>query len=71
MRATLSFAIPQEREEFESANKGAAYASAVHTFDKWLNQLDEVVESPAERQALERVRDKFRETLERHGLPRR
>lgn len=30
MKATLEFELPEERSEFETANRGGEYASALH-----------------------------------------
>lgn len=36
MKATLSFDLPKEREEYQLAYNGSTFASAISQFDAWL-----------------------------------
>ncbi len=69
-RATLSWKIPDEREDFELAQKAVSLKSALFEVDQWLRQklkYDDKL-SDQEREIYQTVRDQFFLILSQEGV---
>lgn len=63
MTGILKFNLPEEREEFEMANKGATYALVLHEIDNWLRSKVKYAPEGADEkeiEAYEKTRDHLR-----------
>ena len=69
MTATLTFALPEEQEEFYHAAKGADWRCALEDMDGYLRgRLKHEELTPDEAKALEESRQKLHEFLSERGL---
>lgn len=59
MKSFLSFKLPEEQEEFESALNGSKYKGALEDLDNWLRGLAKYQDQ--ETVSIEEVRQKLRE----------
>ena len=61
-KATLSFTLPEEQEEFNTAKNGANYAAAIAEMDNWLRSQIKYNDALSEeaRATLEDAREQFR-----------
>lgn len=65
MKGTLSFTLPEEQEEFETAQKGWKYLAALDEMDEWLrSELKYKELTAATRDAYQACRDKLWEIRE-------
>ena len=64
MKATLSFSIPQEQEEFELAQNGGKYKAVLKILDNWLRSKLKHEDLPEqEDKTMNSVRNKLHELL--------
>jgi len=66
MKAKLTFNLPEESEEFESAANGSYYKSAIFEFDQKLRSIEKY--SEIESMTIESVRDMLRDYLSNYNL---
>lgn len=68
-KATLSFSLPEEQHEFETATNGGSYLAALQELDNYLRgrlkyeELSEEVDA-----ALQAARDKLHEEMNDHDV---
>ena len=62
-RITMSFNLPEEREEYELAYKGIKYSIVIDEFDNWLRSILKYNESKTEAEIAiyQECRDKLHE----------
>ena len=65
---TLRFKLPEERTEFEDAQRGGAVLAAASDFSEWLRRRYKHVDypSPAVEQEYEEIRKAFYEYIGEH-----
>lgn len=69
MKATLSFTLPDEQEEYSDALNGSRALCVIREFDEWLRCELKYASPPPEREsALTAVRDKLYELLEERNI---
>lgn len=70
MNATLTFSLPEERQEHLQAIHACALAATLSDLDNWLRNAlkygHQIADADA---ALQQTRDKIRELLEGNGVP--
>jgi len=61
LKATLTFTLPDDRDEFQDALEGGKFKASAHEFGEWLRQQLKYEEgwTPTQREAIERVRIEF------------
>jgi hypothetical protein len=70
MKATLSFELPEEREEFEAATKGSAYKATLTDLDNYLRSRLKYEDLPEDvHDAIQKTRDKLTSLCEENGTP--
>jgi len=68
-RATLTFHIPEEADEFRCALHGGTYKSALWSFDQYLrNRVKHEQLEPAVYDALQHARTELHSMLSEHGV---
>lgn len=65
-KATLTFSLPEEQEEFKLAQNGSLYSVAIYDLDNWLRGL--IKYQDIEDIKVEEVRGKLQEILNSLGL---
>lgn len=63
-KATLTFDLPEEHEEFMSAVQGNAWNVAIFEFDQWLRSQIKY----GDRDELQEVRDRLNQEVMERGL---
>lgn len=61
MKGYLSFSLPEEREEFETAQQGSGFKFALQDYDNWLRNLAKYEDK--ETVTIEEAREKLFEIL--------
>ena len=67
MKATLEFTLPEDRDEYRTANQAGAMRSALDAFAEYLRGQVKYVE-PHERDSMETVRERFYTELSDAGV---
>ena len=64
MRATLSFSLPEEQYDFETANNASRYKSSLFDLDCYLREKIKYCDLPPEKEEVyQEIRDKLHEIL--------
>lgn len=69
-KATLTFSLPAEQEEYDTANKAGAYAAALHDiyYEIIRKRLKYQELTDGDTKIMDQVRDEFFEILNSHGI---
>lgn len=68
MRASLTFSLPDEGEEFETAAHGVGYRAVLHELDQFLRSEVKYGEDEAKGQHYQAIRDKLWALVRDEGL---
>jgi hypothetical protein len=68
MKATLSYTIPEERDEFELALRAGRYVAALEDFANEMRQIIKYGDEDAQATTWTAVREKFFQVLEHRGV---
>ena len=66
MKGTLTFTLPEEREEFDDARRGGDWKAAVFEFDQFLRS--EIKYTDKDTTVHQALRDKLHELIQECGL---
>ena len=67
MKATLEYNLPEDQNEFDSANKGPVYKSFIHEFAEYLRNKTKYTDL-SKLVTIEEVKDEFWQMLNDSGI---